>query len=61
MSLQNLIPFDERFYNLGHEEVEYLKAQTRIQDDDALKAHVLQVQQKAYEVLSGHVCSQTPL
>ena len=55
MSLQNSIPIDERFYNLsmGPEEVQYLKAETGIEDDDALKAHVLQVQQKAYKVLSG--------
>ena len=40
----------EQFYNLGSEEVKYLKVQTGIEDDDALKAHVLDVQQKAYEV-----------
>jgi hypothetical protein len=57
MSLQPEInsrqtPVGEQFYNLlvGPEEVQYLKAQTGIEDDDALKAHVLEVQQKAYDV-----------
>ncbi|KJA15437.1 hypothetical protein HYPSUDRAFT_48362 [Hypholoma sublateritium FD-334 SS-4] len=48
MSLPNVIPFDEQFYDLGPKEVEYLKEQTGIDDDDSLKAHILQVQQKAY-------------
>lgn len=50
MSLQNLIPFEEQFYDLGPVEIEYLKAQTGIDDDDSLKAHILQIQQKAYDV-----------
>ena len=50
MSLQYSIPFEGQFYDLGLEEVEHLKTQTGLDDDDSLKAHILQVQQKAYNV-----------
>lgn len=49
---------DERFYNLGSEEVQYLKGQTGIEDDDALRAHVMEIQQKAYEVGTIWLCPQ---
>lgn len=37
-------------YVLDPAELAFLKTQTGIQDDEALKAHVLAIQKKAYEV-----------
>ena len=48
-------PLDPAFYSLTEEEVGFYKAQTGIQDDDALKEHILAVQKDAYEVrLAAH-------
>lgn len=41
---------DERLYDLTDEECSFFKQQTGIQDDDELKAHIVQVQAKAYKV-----------
>ena len=43
---------DEHLYSLSEEERAFLKEQTGIQDDDELKAHVLQLQAEAYKVCS---------
>jgi hypothetical protein len=58
---------DEDLYNLGEEERAFLKQQTGIQDDDELKAHVLQLQAEAYKVCNfrsttlANLCMFTPL
>jgi hypothetical protein len=41
---------DERLYDLTDEERSFFKQQTGIQDDDELKAHIVQVQAEAYKV-----------
>ena len=41
---------DERLYDLTDEECSFFKQQTGIQDDDELKAHIVQVQAEAYKV-----------
>jgi hypothetical protein len=41
---------NERLYDLTDEERSFFKQQTEIQDDDELKAHILQVQAEAYKV-----------
>ena len=41
---------DERLYDLSDEESSFFKQQTGIQDDDELKAHIIQVQASAYKV-----------
>ncbi|KAF7356402.1 hypothetical protein MVEN_00972800 [Mycena venus] len=41
---------DDPQYVLDPAELAFLKTETGIQDDDALKAHVLAIQKKAYEV-----------
>ena len=46
----NIPALDERLYDLTDEERFFLKQQTGIQDDDELKAHILQVQAEAYKV-----------
>ena len=46
----NIPALDERLYDLTDEERSFFKQQTGIQDDDELKAHILQVQAEAYKV-----------
>ena len=41
---------DERLYTLNDEERSFFKEQSGIQDDDELKAHIVQVQAEAYKV-----------
>jgi hypothetical protein len=41
---------DERLYDLTDEERSFFKQQTGMQDDDELKAHIVQVQAEAYKV-----------
>lgn len=36
--------------NLGKDELEFLKTQMKIDDEDELKAHILAVQKEAYAV-----------
>ena len=43
-------PLDERLYDPTHDELKFFKQQTGIQDDDELKAHILEVQAEAYKV-----------
>jgi hypothetical protein len=49
MSLKSL-PFDESLYSLDSEARAFFKAQTRIDDDEDLKRHILAVQKKAYKI-----------
>jgi hypothetical protein len=51
MSLKAL-PFDESLYSLDVEPEAraFFKAQTRINNDEELKQHILAIQKKAYEV-----------
>lgn len=46
------LTLDPSIYNPSAEDVEFLKGQTGIQDDEGLKAHVLAVQKEAWEVRS---------
>ena len=46
----NTPALDECLYDLTDEERFFFKQQTGIQDDDELKAHILQVQAEAYKV-----------
>jgi len=48
-------PLEPRFYNPTEEEVRFLQSQTGIQDRDQLKQHILEVQQKAYDIY-GYPC-----
>ena len=41
---------DERLYDLTNEERSFFRQQTGIQDEDELKAHIVQVQAEAYKV-----------
>ncbi|KAI0003796.1 hypothetical protein BJV74DRAFT_985535 [Russula compacta] len=43
-------PLDERLYDPTYEELKFFKQQTGIQDDDELKAHILELQAEAYKV-----------
>ncbi|KAH7907891.1 hypothetical protein BJ138DRAFT_425752 [Hygrophoropsis aurantiaca] len=43
-------PLDANFYKIGAEELSFFKSSTGIQDDDALKEHILIIQEKAYAV-----------
>lgn len=45
----------DKFYSLSEEELAFFKSQTDINDDDALKQHILDVQAKAYDVY-GYPC-----
>jgi hypothetical protein len=47
-------PFDDSQYSLDEEALAFFKAQTRIDDDDELKQHILAVQKRAYEVETVH-------
>jgi hypothetical protein len=44
------LPLDESLYSLNPEEKTFFKSQTGIDDDDALRDHILAVQKKAYAV-----------
>ncbi|KDQ58875.1 hypothetical protein JAAARDRAFT_33616 [Jaapia argillacea MUCL 33604] len=43
-------PLDESFYSLDEEETVFFKAETGINDEQELKAHILAIQEKAYQV-----------
>ena len=43
-------PLDEKNYDLKDEAVAFFKSQTGIEEDEALKQHILAVQAKAYAV-----------
>ena len=57
----NTPALDECLYDLTDEERSYFKKQTGIQDDDELKAHILQVQAEAYKVCDREEISCTNL
>ena len=53
-----LVKLNQSLYNkIGREEVNFLKSQTKIEDEDDLKRHVLAVQKKAWDVSSFSSCS----
>ena len=41
---------DESLYNLKEDEAAFFKSQTGIQDDEALKRHIINMQTEAYKV-----------
>lgn len=43
-------PIDESLYSLDPDEYAFFKSQTGISNEDELKAHILAVQARAYEV-----------
>ena len=43
-------PLDDKLYRLDAEEVAFYKGKTGIQDDLALREHIIKVQQDAYQV-----------
>ena len=45
---------EEKFYKLSEAEYEFYKSQTGIDDPEALKRHILQVQAEAYAVWPYH-------
>ena len=49
---------NERLYDPTDEERSFFKEQTGIQDDDVLKAHIVQVQAEAYKV-GNHKAQQS--
>jgi len=44
------LPLDETFLELDPEEEAFFKAETRIQDTEELKKHIVEVQKEAYDV-----------
>jgi len=50
------IPLNDDLYFLGEEHIKFLKAQSGIKDDEALKAHILTVQQEAYHNVHPYPC-----
>jgi hypothetical protein len=44
------LPLDEKHYNLSHDEAAFFKKETGIDDDEALKQHILALQAEAYNV-----------
>lgn len=48
--LEKIFPFNEELYSLKGEELEFMKKQTDITDEDELKKHVIAVTKEAYEV-----------
>jgi hypothetical protein len=46
-------PLDERHYDMGPQDVAFLKKATGIEDEAALKKHILMIQAKAYEVANS--------
>lgn len=43
-------PLNDNFYFLNPDELAFFQSQTNISDEDELKAHILAVQARAYEV-----------
>jgi hypothetical protein len=50
MSVHTRPPLDDNLYRLDDDERAFLKTQTGIDNDEDLKAHILAVQAKAYDV-----------
>lgn len=44
-------PVDDSLYRLDPEEIAFFKRQTGLQDEGALKAHIIDVQKEAYQVI----------
>lgn len=45
-----MVGLSDEGYSLKGQELEFFKAQTGIQDEDALKTHLMQVQSEAWKV-----------
>jgi len=43
-------PLDDQLYSLSPDALDFFKSQTGIEDEDALREHILSVQKKAYGV-----------
>jgi hypothetical protein len=43
-------PLDEQLYSLSDHDLQFFKSQIGIEDDALLKAHIIEIQAKAYEV-----------
>ncbi|KAF8075122.1 hypothetical protein FPV67DRAFT_616025 [Lyophyllum atratum] len=48
-------PLEERFYALSSEEFEFFKARNGIEDEEAMKQHIIAVQKSAYKIY-GYPC-----
>ncbi|RDB23458.1 Methyltransferase ausD [Hypsizygus marmoreus] len=48
-------PLTEEFYSLAEDEYQFFKSQTGIEEPEELKAHIIAVQKKAYEIY-GYPC-----
>lgn len=48
-----ILPLDETLYNIDDQALEFMRAQTGIQDAEELKRHILAVQAEAYTVRSN--------
>ncbi|KAF5373309.1 hypothetical protein D9615_007402 [Tricholomella constricta] len=48
-------PLEERLYTLSVDDFAFLKAQTRIEDENMMKQHIIAIQRKAYEIY-GYPC-----
>lgn len=48
--VRSKLPFDESKYSLDAEELDFFKSWTGIDNDEALKRHIISVQDEAYEV-----------
>ncbi|CCM06622.1 uncharacterized protein FIBRA_08902 [Fibroporia radiculosa] len=49
----------DKYYALDDDEITFFKSQTGINDDAALKSHILHVQAQAYEVCTRILASGT--
>lgn len=47
----------DQFYSLGRDDLSFVKSQIGIEDDDALKKHIIAVQTKAYKVNTTYLQS----
>ena len=47
-----VVPLDETLYSIDDQALEFMKAQTGIQDAEELKRHIFAVQAEAYAVRS---------
>lgn len=47
-----LFPFDEALYSLEGEELDFMRTQTGIEDEDELKTHIIAITREAYAVSS---------
>lgn len=55
-TITKIQPLDSELCVLDADEVAFLLAETRIDTEEALKKHLIQVQAKAYEVSANYYC-----